>query len=126
MKFSTVILSTFVKIAVSQDARRPAGFGFDDYQYDAQEVFENEFESPQFTSGGFADLVSDIDYSVNEADFVDDFDSETFFSTAPFTVNNVVTTTSEPRTMPELVITTTLAEMFQEMVLTILSWLFSA
>ena len=114
MKFSTVILTAFVKIAVSQDQRRPSGFGFDDYQYDAQEIFENEFERPQFTSGGFADLVSDIDYSVNEADFVDD--SETFFSTAPFTVNNVITTTSEPRTMPELIITTTLAEMFQELV----------
>ncbi|CBY42485.1 unnamed protein product, partial [Oikopleura dioica] len=113
MKFTTVILTAFVKIAVSQDQRRPSGFGFDDYQYDAQEIFENEFERPQFTSGGFADLVSDIDYSVNEADFVDD--SETFFSTAPFTVNNVITTTSEPRTMPELIITTTLVEMFQEL-----------
>ena len=77
-------------------------------QYDAQSVFANEFDSPQFTSGGF----SDLDYAINEE--VDFDEDASIFSTAPFTVNNVLTTTSEPRTLPALEITTTLAEMFQE------------
>ncbi|CAG5109677.1 Oidioi.mRNA.OKI2018_I69.chr2.g4191.t1.cds [Oikopleura dioica] len=112
MKISTVILTGFVKIAISQEERRPTGLSFDDYQYDAQSVFTNEFESPQFTSGGFSDLVSDLDYAINEE--VDFDENASIFSTAPFTVNNLLTTTSEPRTLPALEITTTLAEMFQE------------
>ena len=133
MKISTVILTGFVKITISQEERRPTGLSFDDYQerlqnqktntvsvhftepfvqYDAQSVFANEFESPQFTSGGFSDLVSDLDYAINEE--VDFDENASIFSTAPFTVNNLLTTTSEPRTLPALEITTTLAEMFQE------------